>query len=92
MCRREAKGMMTYMKVVKEDVYQMLSSILGIDIDAIKEINENEDFAIHGMTSISAIQLVVMLEEKYKFEFKDDDLLIDRFNTFNKVFDLLESY
>lgn len=80
------------MKIIKEDVYQMMSSILGLDVEAIQRINENEDFETYGMNSISAIQLVVMLEEKYEFEFKDDDLLIHKFNTFNKLFSLLESY
>jgi acyl carrier protein len=76
----------------RNNIYEMISSILGIDIDLVKGFNENADFAVHGMTSISAIQLVAMLEEKYDFEFRDEDLLIDRFNTFNKLFSLLESY
>lgn len=80
------------MKIIEEDIYQILSSILDVEIDFIKNMNKDEDLATHGMTSISAIQLVVMLEETYEFEFKDEDLLIDRFNTLNKLFGLLASY
>ncbi|MCL2592687.1 MAG: acyl carrier protein [Defluviitaleaceae bacterium] len=61
-------------------------------MEFVKNIDENEDFAIYGMSSISAIQLVVMLEEEYEFEFNDEDLLIDKFNTYKKLFSLLESY
>lgn len=80
------------MKIIEEDIFQILSSILGVEIDLIKNMNHDEDLATHGMTSISAIQLVVMLEETYEFEFKDEDLLMDRFNTLNKLFGLLASY
>ena len=80
------------MKIIEEDIYQMLSSILDIEIDLIKNMKQDEDLAIHGMTSISAIQLVVMLEETYKFEFKDEDLPMDRFNTLDKLFCLLAGY
>jgi len=80
------------MKINQNDIYKMISSVLNNSIDIVRGMNENDDFAIYGMTSISAIQLVVMLEEKYNFEFRDEDLLIDKFNTFNKLFSLLESY
>lgn len=80
------------MVINRNDIYEMMSSILGVDVGVIKSIDENEDFSVHGMTSISAIQLVVMLEEKYEFEFKDEDLLLDKFNTYKKLFSLLASY
>lgn len=80
------------MKFNKDDVYEMLASLLEVDVDLVKNINEDEDFQVHGMNSISAIQLVVMLEGKYDFEFRDEDLLINKFNTYKKLYDLLESY
>lgn len=81
-----------HVNITRTHVYEMLSSILDIDTELVKEINEHEDLGVYGMTSLSAIQLVVMLEDKYEFEFRDEDLLVDRVNTFNKLFSLLESY
>lgn len=80
------------MKICKDDVYKMISSLLNVDVEHVKNIKEDEDFMKHGMTSIFCIQLVVMLEEKYGFNLKDEDLLIEKFNTFTKLFALLESY
>ena len=79
------------MTIDREEICQIISSILGIDVELIRAMNE-EDFTTYGMTSIDAIQLVVVLEEKYKFEFKDEDLLFDKFNTLNKLLRLLERY
>ena len=80
------------MEICKDDIYEMISGILEIDADLVKDIGEDEDFSNVGMTSISFIQLVVILEEKYNFEFKDDDLLFNEFNTFSKLFRLLDTY
>jgi len=80
------------MKICKDDIYKMISELLEIDVENVKNINEDEDLMIHGMTSISCIQLIVMLEEKYNFDCKDEDLLIEKMNTFTKLFSLLESY
>ncbi|OJU09434.1 MAG: hypothetical protein BGN88_09895 [Clostridiales bacterium 43-6] len=80
------------MNIKKYEVYKMMANILNVEINQISKINYDDDFANYGMTSILAIKLVVMLEEKYNFEFHDSDLLFDKFNTFNKLFALLESY
>jgi len=75
-----------------DDIYEMLSTILNITLDEIKVIDENDEFSNYGMTSINAIQLVVMLEQKYDIEFLDDDLLLEKFNTMKKLCLLLEGY
>lgn len=80
------------MKVFKDDIYEMISKLLEINVEKVKDIDEDEDLMAYGMTSISFIQLIVMLEEKYNFNCKDEDLLIENFNTFAKLFSLLDKY
>ena len=80
------------MKVNKIDVYRMIAELLEIDVDTIQEINDDEDLMKFGLTSISCIQLIVMLEDKYNFSCKDEDLFVDKVNTFSKIFSLLERY
>ncbi|MDR2044213.1 MAG: acyl carrier protein [Clostridium sp.] len=46
----------------------------------------------YGLESIEAIKLVVALEESYGFEFNDEDLLFDKFNTIHKLSTLLDEY
>lgn len=80
------------MKVCKEDVYQVISDVLNIDTEFIRHMNEAEDLVVFGMDSVSVVQLVVNLEEKYEIEFQDEDMSIERLNTLNKLFSLLERY
>jgi acyl carrier protein len=80
------------MEYNKKEVYRIIAEILKVDIELIENMDEDEDFVIHGMNSISAIRIIVKLEETYDFELKDEDLLIDKFNTTNKMFKMLDSY
>lgn len=80
------------MKISKDDVYKIISDLLEVDVEYVKNIKEDEDLMVHGMSSVSYIQMVVILEEKYDFVLKDEDLLMDKLNTFDKLFDLLETY
>jgi acyl carrier protein len=79
-------------KISKDAVYKMLANILNVEVKYVEKIKEDEDLMMHGMTSISCIKLVVMLEEMYHFDFKDEDLVFEKFNTFNKLSALLDSY
>ncbi|WP_225999275.1 acyl carrier protein [Paenibacillus sp. BJ-4] len=80
------------MKISKTDIHEMIASLLNVDVEYVENIKEDEDLMMYGMTSISCIKLVVMLEEKYNFDLKDEDLLIGKYNTFNKLFALLDNY
>ena len=80
------------MEYCKAEIYEMISNVLNVDNEIIANMDENDDFAIHGMDSSSAIQLIIKIEGKYDFEFKDEDLFIDKFNTLKKLLDLLTVY
>ena len=80
------------MIICKEDVYRVLSDVLGCDIQFIQQMNEEDDLAVCGMDSVSAVQLIVKLEEVYEIEFQDVDMYIERINTLGKIFELLEKY
>lgn len=80
------------MSVCKENVYQVISDVLGYDIQVVRKMSEEDDLAVYGMDSVSAVQLIVKLEEVYDVEFQDDDMYIGKINTLGKIFDLLEKY
>ena len=80
------------MTICKKDIYEIIAKLLNVDDEMIKNIKEDDDLMLHGMTSISCIQLLVNIEEKYGINFKDEDLLIQKFNTLKKLFTLLETY
>lgn len=76
----------------KEIVFDLISDLLGDDIEKVKKIGMDEDLSLYGMTSILYIKLVVMLEEEYGFVIEDSDLLIENLNSYSKIFDLLKKY
>jgi len=80
------------MKIIKDDLSQIISDILNLDYDIIQQIDEDKNFEEHGLTSVSVIQLVVMIELKYGIEIRYEDLHINKLNTFNKLICLLENY
>lgn len=80
------------MEINKKDIVSMVSDLLNISLDSIGEINENENLMNLGMSSISCIQLVVLLEDKYNFVLKDEDLLIEKLNTISKLVNIVERY
>ena len=84
--------MFKYKKHIKDDIYKIVSNVLDINIALVYEIHGEEDLSTYGMTSISAMRLLIELEEKYNFEFEDRDLLIEKFNTLSKLFTLLKKY
>jgi Phosphopantetheine attachment site. len=71
---------------------EILSKILKKEEEEIRQIDPDDSLEAYGLESIESIKLIVDLEEHYKFEFRDEDLIFDKFNTCNKLFALLDSY
>ncbi len=73
------------MKTCKDEVCKIISSVLGVEIEQVKNMNENEDLVALGMNSIQFISVVVALEETFEIEYPDEYLLITQSNTLNKL-------
>ena len=80
------------MSVCKKDVYQVVSDVLECDIQFIQRMSEEDDWAVYGMDSVSAVQLIIKLEEVYDIEFQDNDMYIGQINILGKIFGLLKKY
>jgi D-alanine--poly(phosphoribitol) ligase subunit 2 len=83
---------MTTMVIEKENVIKMLPIALKRDESEFSKLDDNTDLREHGLDSISSIELIVMLENEFNICVDDDDLLIDNFNTMEKLIGLLEKY
>lgn len=58
---------------------------------SISENQFDEDLTVLGMDSISFIRLVVNLEDEFKCEISDSQLLISEMNTVNKIVSVLST-
>lgn len=50
-----------------------------------QEMDGDADLSELGLTSLSLIEVIVVIEEELGIEMDDEDLLLDRLNTLNKV-------
>jgi len=80
------------MKLNRDDVYILIADAFRVEIEDLKNIKEDDSLIDHGMTSITGIQLIVFLEEKYGINVMDEDLLLENFDTLAKLFALLDKY
>lgn len=78
---------------MKEEIEKSLRKIIKKVVElskSVEEIGNDDDLTELGMNSITAIELVVEVEEKYNFEFNDEDLLVDNFKTINRLVSYIE--
>jgi len=80
------------MVLEKENIIKMLPVALKRDESVLSLVKDNTDLREYGLDSISSIELIVMIEDEFNISVEDDDLLIDNFNTLEKIMLLLEKY
>lgn len=58
--------------------------------DSTTKLNDTINLFDHGLNSIGVIDIVVNLEEVFGFEFQDEDLPFDNFESIGKIADVVE--
>jgi acyl carrier protein len=79
---------------MKEIIRSKLNSIINKKIvlsKPLEEIGESEDLTEYGLNSISAIRLIIAIEEEFGFKVNDEDLTIDKFNTISNISSYIQS-
>ena len=72
----------------KKTIYECVKKY----IPSINEEMFDVDFEKMGLDSISAISLIVDIEEILNLEFDDDDLVFSKINSINKLFEIIRRY
>jgi acyl carrier protein len=72
---------------LKEVTINSILSIINENIESNEITLEqaDEDLSLLGMDSIKFIQIVVALEESFQIEVPDEELLINKMGTINKI-------
>lgn len=76
-------------KEIEQSLRKIIMELLELT-KPVEEIANDDDLTKLGMNSISAIELVVEVEDKYDFEFNDEDLLVDNFKTIERLAKYIE--
>ncbi|HEX3029375.1 MAG TPA: acyl carrier protein [Clostridia bacterium] len=80
------------MNVEKETVIRIIAGVLNKAEGELLELDESADLREIGLDSISSIDVIVSMESEFNIAVDDEDLLIDNFNTIEKLIKLLEKY
>lgn len=73
---------------VARKVKELVSEVLELKC-SIEEIKEDDMLSTYGLSSFTAIRLIVLIESEYDFEFLDEDLVFENFESLNKLVDYI---
>lgn len=70
-------------KVIRKDIHDivMQNNIISQDTDLQNDTLLNEC----GLDSVGIVELIILIEEKYNFEFSSNDLNLKDFETVNSI-------
>ena len=84
--------LMWEIKKMKDELIEILGEVLELDEGCIDAINNNTNLLDLGVDSLKAIEIVVMIEDKYGIMISDDDLIVDNFSTLEKIEKMVSTY
>ena len=80
----------------KNDVMSIICDCISIVLDKplyeIIMISSKDKLQKHGMDSLRYIDLIIILEERFKIEIYDSDLLLENFESKEKILTTLKKY
>lgn len=77
---------------MEKKVIKLLAEVLNLSYEKIAGINGDDNLIEYALDSLTAIELVVNLESEFDIEVDEDDLLIEKLDTINKIILLIKKY
>ncbi|APB69873.1 acyl carrier protein [Paenibacillus jamilae] len=77
------------------DVYHvvpLLEKILKLDSGELEQLTPDQDLRTLGLNSLSAVELIVELENELDITMEDDDLVLEHLSTLQGIERLLGKY
>lgn len=76
----------------KAKILELLGDVLDIEKQNLSEMPIDTKLSDLGLSSIQFIQFIVALEEEFKIEILDSDLMLSNFETIGMLYQTLEKY
>lgn len=76
----------------KTEIIKLLADVLHSNVDDIDSIRSDVPLSDIGLDSLSFVEFIVALENKYNIEVYDSDLIFENFASINAIFSTLEKY
>lgn len=75
-----------------EKIKKIVSENTFVEIDELNKLSGDDLLTQIGLDSINVVYIIGALEDEFGFTFADEDLLLIKFETFNKIEELIKSY
>lgn len=71
--------------ILVDKIREIIKTVLILDQEDMEELNNDEDLENLGLTSVLLLQFIVNLEQEFKIEIDEEDIIEDNFGTVNKI-------
>lgn len=75
-----------------ERVKEIISESTFVEMAELNKMTGDDLLTQIGLDSINVIYVIGAIEEEFGFSFADEDLLIDKFETINKIVEMIKKY
>ncbi|UUZ84753.1 acyl carrier protein [Paenibacillus sp. P26] len=75
-----------------QELHSIIGDVLRLESSIVSEIDEETDLRNYNLSSISAVELLVMLEDRFDMVVPEDESLVDNLNTIYKIKQLVLKY
>ncbi len=75
-----------------EKIKKIVSENTFVEVDELNKLSGDDLLTQIGLDSINVVYIIGALEDEFGFTFADEDLLLIKFETFNKIEKLIKSY
>lgn len=76
----------------REVISELVAQVLKIDSNEILKIKEDRSLKELGLTSLKAMELIVLIETQLDVELDDEDLEMEKIDTIKELCRLYEKY
>ncbi len=78
--------------MMEEKIKEIVVTVLELSQDDADMIDEDTDLTEYGLDSMTCVEVVVNLEEKFGITVEEEDLLVENMSTIAGIKDLVEKY
>jgi methoxymalonate biosynthesis acyl carrier protein len=76
----------------KLELKEIVAGVLRLERSVLEEIEEKTDLRNYNLSSITAVELLVSLEDRFDIVISEDDLLLENLHTIQRIQELIAKY
>lgn len=75
-----------------DKIKEIVSENTFVEVEELNKLSKNDLLTQIGLDSINVVYVIGAIEDEFGFTFPDEDLLLEKFETFGKIELLVKKY